>query len=242
MSWFPSITWNRPAEQGSDTTQSTPQKRRDTQKAHVTAVSGKRSSTGAFWMRLIVIGVYIAAVIAFAIQTWNLVDTILPADNQFMKVATVVCLDVMSIIFALTEMVYPFYSRAAKQLAMGMWLITFIGALFASIIYMYLSSIHVINGVLDMHVLVWAYGIIVFVMAADVLAITVGIRMEYGAYEMRERGEEVHTDQPTVYSPPQIDTNQLLLTLLTQQLQLQGGSQQGTSPLAKKPRIKVEEE
>lgn len=192
----------------------------------------EENSASGWWIGIIVCAIYAIAVFVFAWQTWQLVNTIFPADNQFMKISTVCCLDVMSLVFAMAEMLYPFKSAHAKHLAMGMWLITFTGALSASIIYMYLNSISVLHGVVDMSILVWAYAIVVVVMAADVLSITVGIRMEVGAAKAaRRRARFIRRQQAQaqVYSqvsPANNQPSQEMLNLFAQLLQLQEGGRQ----------------
>ena len=111
-------------------------------------------TVGSLWVGILVVSLYAVAVLVFAYQTWQLVATIFPSDNTFMQIATVASFDVMSLLFALADMVWPFRSRAARGLCVGMWLVTFTGSLLCSIIYMYLSSLHLLGGVLNPSVLV----------------------------------------------------------------------------------------
>lgn len=208
----------------------------------------EESGAGAWWIGKIILFVYGVAVIVFAYQTWQLVDTIFPADNQFMKISTVCCLDIMSLIFAMAEMLYPFKARGAKNLAVGMWLVTFAGALAASAIYMYLSSIQVLHGVVDMGILVWAYAIVVIIMAADVLSITVGIRLEVEAAKQERRRArfirrqqaqaqaqahtQIYSPTPPANNPAVIEADQMMkfFAQLIRESQ-QGGTQTDALPL-----------
>jgi hypothetical protein len=156
----------------------------------------KPKTAGGFWIAIIVLGVFLAGLITFAIQTWELVTVIFPDENLFMKVGAVVSLDVMSIIYAATEMFYPFKDQNTKHLATGMWLVTFVLALVASCIYMYISSLHLLHGVLDITWLAVAYAIVILAMAGNVIAVTCGIRLERSAKEREQAGPTTSTAAP----------------------------------------------
>lgn len=138
--------------------------------------------TGAgWWIRLIGCIVYGAIIIAYAVQTLELVSWLFPADNWYMKVVTVFVCDGCATGYAFAEMLYHFRLRRSKNLVFGMWVITFVFSTAATIIQMYLSSTHTIPHAIDANIISLAYGIIIVAFVVNIVAITVIIRMEYGA-------------------------------------------------------------
>jgi len=138
--------------------------------------------TGAgWWIRLIGCIAYGAVIIAYAIQTFELVNWLFPADNWFMKIVTMFVCDGCATGYAFAEMLYRFRLRRSKHITFGMWILTFIFSTAATVIQMYLSSTHTIPHSIDMGIVSLAYGIIIVAFVVNIIAITVIIRMEYGA-------------------------------------------------------------
>jgi len=140
-----------------------------------------QQSGGGWWIHKIGIIVYIAVIIAFAVQTLELVTWLFPADNQFMRVVTVFVADGCATGWAMAEMFYRFRLRRSKHLAFGMWIVTFILSTAATVIQMYLSSTGNIPHKIDPSVITIAYGMVILAFVINIIAITVIIRMEYVA-------------------------------------------------------------
>ncbi len=140
-----------------------------------------QQSGGGWWIHKIGIIVYVAVIVAFAIQTLELVNWLFPADNQFMKVVTVFVADGCATGWAMAEMFYRFRLRRSKHLAFGMWIVTFILSTAATVIQMYLSSTGNIPHKIDPSVITIAYGVVILAFVINIIAITVIIRMEHAA-------------------------------------------------------------
>src|SRR5712691_9649853 len=95
-------------------------------------------SGAGWWIRVIGVIVYVAIIVAYAIQTLLLVNWLFPADNQFMKVVTVFVCDGCATGYALAEMFYRFRLRKTKHIVFGMWIVTFTLSTAATVIQMYL--------------------------------------------------------------------------------------------------------
>jgi hypothetical protein len=157
-----------------------------------------QQSGGGWWIHKIGIIVYVAVILAFAIQTLELVNWLFPADNQFMKIVTVFVADGCATGWAMAEMFYRFRLRRSKHLAFGMWIVTFILSTAATVIQMYLSSTGNIPHKIDPSVITIAYGVVILAFVINIIAITVIIRMEYVA------GQPQHVyldDKPRVKRP-----------------------------------------
>jgi hypothetical protein len=140
-----------------------------------------QQSGAGWWIHKIGIVVYVIVIVAFAVQTLDLVNWLFPADNQFMKVVTVFVADGCALGWAMTEMFYRFRLRRSKHLAFGMWVVTFILSTAATVIQMYLSSTHNIPHSIDPGIITVAYGLVILAFVVNIIAITVIIRMEHEA-------------------------------------------------------------
>jgi len=157
-----------------------------------------QQSGGGWWIHKIGIIAYVAVIVAFAIQTLELVNWLFPADNQFMKIVTVFVADGCATGWAMAEMFYRFRLRRSKHLAFGMWIVTFILSTAATVIQMYLSSTNNIPHKIDPSVITIAYGVVILAFVINIIAITVIIRMEHSA------GQPQHIyldDKPKVKRP-----------------------------------------
>lgn len=180
--------------------------------------------TGAgWWIRLIGCIIYGAVIIAYAYQTLELVNWLFPADNWFMKVVTVFVCDGCATGYAMAEMFYRFRLRRSKQLVFGMWILTFVLSTAATIIQMYLSSTHTVPHLIDAGVVTVAYGLIIVAFIVNIIAITVVIRMEYGASQPKrvyldDRPKKAKVQRTTVTAlgqtaqMPQIPEKSIVLT------------------------------
>jgi len=140
-----------------------------------------QQSGGGWWIKWIGIIVYIAIIVAYAIQTLELVAWLFPGDTWFMKSVTVFVCDGCATGYAMAEMFYRFRLRKSKHLVFGMWIITFALSTAATVIQMYLSSTHNVPHAIDPTVISIAYGLIIVAFVVNIVAITVIIRMEHGA-------------------------------------------------------------
>ena len=143
--------------------------------------------TGAgWWIRLIALIAFTAIIIAYAVQTFQLVQWLFSDGNIFMQAVTVFVCDGCATGYALGEMFYRFKLRRSKNLVFGMWIITFILSTSATVIQMYLSSTHTVPHVIDPAVITSAYSLIIAAFVINIIAITVIIRMEHGAGMSRQ--------------------------------------------------------
>lgn len=140
-----------------------------------------KQSGGGRWIKIIAIVAFMAIIIAYAFQTLQLVTWLFTNDNMFMKAVTVFVCDGCATGYALAEMFYRFKLRASKHLVFGMWIITFVFSTAATVVQMYLTSIHAVPHTIDPNIVVVAYGVIIAAFVANILAITVIIRMEHNA-------------------------------------------------------------
>lgn len=140
-----------------------------------------QQSAGGFWIRVVGIVVYMAIIVAYAIQTLQLVGWLFPTDNTFMKGVTVFVCDGCATGYAMADMFYRFKLRKSKNIVFGMWIITFILSTAASVIQIYLSSTHNIPHTIDINVITATYGLIIAAYVVNIIAITVVIRLEYNA-------------------------------------------------------------
>ncbi len=146
-----------------------------------------QQSGGGWWIKWIGIIVYIAIIVAYAVQTLELVAWLFPADTWFMKTVTVFVCDGCATGYAMAEMFYRFRLRKSKHLVFGMWIITFALSTAATVIQMYLSSTHNVPHAIDPTVISIAYGLIIMAFVVNIVAITVIIRMEHGASHPQHR-------------------------------------------------------
>lgn len=158
--------------------------------------------TGAgWWIRLLGVIVYMLVIVAYALQTLELVSWLFPDSNWFMKVVTVFVCDGCATGYAMAEMFYRFRLRRSKHLTFGMWIITFILSTAASVIQMYLSSTGNIPHKIDPAIIAGAYGLIIVAFVINIIAITVIIRMEYGAAQPAYRYLD---DRPKKVAPQRL--------------------------------------
>jgi hypothetical protein len=151
------------------------------------------SQTGAgWWIHVISIIVYGLVIIAYAIQTLELVSWLFPDDNWFMRIITVFVCDGCATGYAFAEMFYRYRLRRSKNLTFGMWVITFALSTAATIIQMYLSSTHNIPHLIEPGIITIAYGLVIVAFVANIIAITVIIRMEHNA----SQPERYYLDDP----------------------------------------------
>ncbi len=146
-----------------------------------------KQSTGGWWIRVIGIIVYMAIIVAYAVQTLELVNWLFPDANWFMMIVTVFVCDGCATGYAMAEMFYRFRLKRAKGLVFGMWVVTFALSTAATVIQMYLSSTHHIPHSIDPTVISVAYGLIILAFVVNIIAITVIIRMEYNASQPQHR-------------------------------------------------------
>ncbi len=146
-----------------------------------------QQSGGGSWIKWLAIIAYIAIIVAYAVQTLELVGWLFPADNVFMKGVTVFVCDGCAVGYAMAEMFYRFRLRKSKYLVFGMWIVTFVLSTAASVIQMYLSSTHNIPHSIDSTIISVAYGVVIIAFVVNIIAITVVIRMEYAASQPQHR-------------------------------------------------------
>lgn len=144
-------------------------------------------SAGGWWIRVVGVVVYMAIIVAYAIQTVQLVGWLFPADNVFMKGVTVFVCDGCATGYAMADMFFRFKLRKSKYIVFGMWIVTFVLSTAASVIQIYLSSTHTIPHTIDANIITMTYGLIIAAYVVNIIAITVVIRLEYGAGKPQHR-------------------------------------------------------
>lgn len=140
-----------------------------------------QQSGAGWWIRLIGIIAYGMLIVAYATQTLQLVQWLIRDGNWFMQIITMFVCDGCATGYAMAEMFYRFRLRRSKHLTFGMWIVTFVLSTAATVIQMYLSSTHNIPHAIDPSIITIAYGLIIIAFVVNIIAITVIIRMEYGA-------------------------------------------------------------
>ncbi len=129
-------------------------------------------------MKIVGIIALLAAMIGFAIQTWELVDWLFPAENFLMKVITVIVFDGFSAGWASAEVFYPFRRSNNKHLANGMWLIDFFLSMLATVLQMFLSSAFRFKIDVPFAVDLTAYALVTIAFAANIVVLTIIVRGE----------------------------------------------------------------
>src|SRR6266568_4827909 len=109
------------------------------------------------WVPIVLSIVYVGLIIAFGFQTWELVDHLFPAENAWMKWATVFSFDIMAAIWTVVKMFGKFHVHGNYSLAKGMWRITFTLAAIASGIQMYLQAVAFTYQGVDVRIIYVAY-------------------------------------------------------------------------------------
>lgn len=162
----------------------------------------EQESGGALWIRIIFFIVYCCFIIAYATQTFELVQWLFPDDNNFMRGVTVFVCDGCATGYALAEMFYPFRLRRSKQLVFGMWIFSFVLSTIATVIQIYLQSIHRIPHTIDFGIILVAYGLIIVAFVAQITVLTIILRMEIGASQSkRVYLDDKPTKQKTTIQP-----------------------------------------
>lgn len=140
-----------------------------------------RQSRGGKAIKVVGIIVFVAIILAYALQTLQLVGWLFPDNNWFMQVVTVFVCDGCATGYAMAEMFYRFRLRASKDFVFWMWIITFIFSTAASVIQMYLGSTHNIPHDIDPKIISIAYGVVIAAFVINIVAITLIIRMEHNS-------------------------------------------------------------
>lgn len=146
-----------------------------------------RQSRGGKAIKVIGLVVFVAIILAYALQTLQLVGWLFPDNNWFMQTVTVFVCDGCATGYAMAEMFYRFRLRASKDYVFWMWIVTFIFSTAASVIQMYLSSTHNIPHDIDPRIISVAYGIVIAAFVINIIAITLIIRMEHNASQPKHR-------------------------------------------------------
>src|SRR5579875_3675574 len=100
----------------------------------------KQSHTGGGALFLITAIIYGGLLILFGWQTWMFVSWLFPDDQLLMKCLTMLCFDVMALIWAVIDLFYAHATRGTRQIVRWGWAISFLLSLLASILYLVLQS------------------------------------------------------------------------------------------------------
>ncbi len=151
---------------------------------------------GSFWIILIAVVVYVLMILAFALQTMELVNWLMPT-NLFMRVATVFSFDGCAALWAALKLFYKFNRVRSKTIVTGLWYTSFGLATIASIIQLYLSSTTRLDFTVDPGIISVAYVTVIVAMTVNIIALTFFLSMEYEAYHPSITVEEEEMQQET---------------------------------------------
>lgn len=147
------------------------------------------------WIPLMLGAAYVAITIAFAVQTYELVQWLMPADNVFMKWATVLVFDGACVVWSLTRTFTKVYHKhVSQQIVNGMFWFSFALSTVASVIQLYLSSTTKLNFHVDPNIIAFAFGTVIVAFVANLVALVC-----YGHAEMSASNPAIvleHQDGP----------------------------------------------
>src|SRR5260221_8101324 len=136
---------------------------------------------------LVIFGViYLGLLILFGYQTWQLVDWLFPNDQLLMKVLTLFSFDVLAAAWACAHPFYHFRNRGAKTWVQVAWVLTFLLSLIASILYLVLESFFRFHVQVSNTTVNVGYGISIFALTLNILALTAFLILEYRAAHPRQ--------------------------------------------------------
>lgn len=149
--------------------------------------------------------IYGGLLILFGVQTWFFVNWLFPTDQLLMKCLTMLCFDVLALVWAVAHTFYRFRSRGAKRWVQIAWAVTFILSLVASILYLVIQSFFRFRIAPDINYIYTGYSVSILALVFNILALMFVLIYEYRAANPRqdyfEDDEEDETQRTAQASP-----------------------------------------
>jgi hypothetical protein len=137
--------------------------------------------TGGNGLFIIMALIYVSLLILFAWQTYEFVDWLFPSDQVLMKILTLVCFDVMALLWACLDLFYRFAIREARSLVRWGWGISFVLSLLASIFYLIIKSMFRFHLEIDQTQVNIGYGVVIAAVTLQVVLVTFFLYLEWNA-------------------------------------------------------------
>lgn len=198
----------------------------------------KKAHTGNAGLFVVVAIIYVGILLLFAWQTWSFVDWLFPSDQLLMKLLTVLCFDIMALIWACLDLFYHHATRGARTLIRWAWAISFILSLIASIFYLVLESILRFKLEITPVTVDIGYGVTIVAVTETVLFVTFWLYIEWSARHPHEDDFEYDFEKPAASTSVQFARTRTQTRTISESPQhpLQGPD---TSPLAQ-PNLDVQ--
>lgn len=188
----------------------------------MSAVRQKRQHTGNDALFIILATVYVSVLILFGSQTWLFVSWLFPDTQLAMKLLTVLCFDVMALLWACVDLMYQFASKGARTVVRWAWAISFVLSLLASIFYLVLESMFRFSVTPTPEMVNTGYGITIFAITLTVIFLTWFLYLEWAIrhpviYAVEPvtvvEAEPAPQQKPTPVLPPSPPANILPFTI-----------------------------
>jgi hypothetical protein len=181
----------------------------------------KKNHTGNIGLFIIMTAVYVGLLMLFAWQTWQFVNWLFPDDQILMKILTVLCFDIMALLWSCLDLFYRFASRGARTLVRWAWAISFILSLLASVFYLIIESMFRFQVTLTQSAINVGYGISIVAVTLQVLFVTFWLYLEWNV--RHPHMDEYETIEPDGHDPErggkqrnESETNEILQQLLAE--------------------------
>lgn len=154
----------------------------------------QKKHTGNGGLFIIASVIYAGLLILFLYQTWSFVNWLFPDDQSLMKMLTVLCFDVMALVWAIIDLFYMAASKASKTLVRWAWAISFIQSLLASIFYLVISSMFRFQITITPVYVNTGYGIVIFALTLQILFLTFWLYIEWNTRHPHQDAYLVDTE------------------------------------------------
>lgn len=162
----------------------------------MTAKTSKKHHSGTSILSVVLSLLYLGLLVLFGYQTWMFVSWLFPDDQFLMKLLTLISFDVLSLLWACTDLFWKFADREARTLVRSAWALTFFLSLAASILYLVIESMFRFQVPISPITVDIGYGVSIFALTANILFLTFFLYKEYRARhpEDFEEDEELTPD------------------------------------------------
>lgn len=150
----------------------------------------KQDQTTAQWLFPKIFAVILAVfVVGFGVQTYFLVDALMPSDQMLMKCLTVFAFDGCALIYFIGKQYYPFKSEKSKHAVNVMFRVTFAGSALCTVLWMILSADHFQWSLVPSPLVFAAYVLVTF-------AVTINVLVFYYLWEVENAAKHAAPTSP----------------------------------------------
>lgn len=162
----------------------------------------KRRSTGNMGLFIVAAVIYGGILILFGWQTWGFVNWLFPNDQLLMKALTMLCFDIMALVWAVIDLFYHHATRGTRALVRWGWGISFFLSFVASILYLVLESFTRFAITPNQAMVNTGYTVTIVAITVTMLLITFWLYHEWSVRHPHTDDYEYEFEKPAKVSTP----------------------------------------